>query len=341
MRLRLRQAQQADRWDEGSKLRGRTRARFAAFETGLDRSTGGQVGINCQAGTGGHQASLGDRARMVAAVKKISAAPAGAPWIVMVHGMSGDHRVFGEQVRCFQDRYRILLVDLPGHGLSAGVPGPFGHRELADHVQGALDGVSRPHYWGTHTGAAIGLLLALRRPDRFASLILEGAVLPGRVMPSVARELAATVGVLEAQGLDAARRRWFDQAGWFDVMRRRPEECRAERHRRIVSEFGGAPWSAPGEPLPVAPIEQDLKALDVPVLAYNGEHDLADFIEVAERLEGLLPNLRRCLVAEAGGFPAWEFPARVNALVGDFLAGVDAIHSAARPDQRACESDSK
>jgi len=268
---------------------------------------------------------------MVAAAKQVTAAPEGAPWLVMVHGMSGDHRVFDEQVRAFRECYRILLVDLPGHGLSAGVPGPFGHRELAGHVEGALEeaGLARLHYWGSHTGAAVGLLLALGRPERFASLILEGAVLPGRVMPSVARELAATLAVLEAQGLEAAKRRWFDESGWFEVMRGRPEDCRAEAHRRIVSDFAGAPWGDPGEPLPVAPVERDLKGLGVPVLAYNGAHDLADFLKVAEELERLLPDVRRRLIAEAGGFPAWEFPASVNAVVADFLAEVDAIKNTA------------
>ncbi len=53
---------------------------------------------------------------------------------------------------------------------------------------------------------------------------------------------------------------------------------------------------------------------------------------VAERLDTLLPDLRRCLVAEAGGFPAWEFPSRVNALVEDFPAEVDAARGAARAD---------
>jgi pimeloyl-ACP methyl ester carboxylesterase len=269
---------------------------------------------------------------MVAAAKEIPAAPEGAPWLVMVHGMSGDHRVFDEQVRAFRDRYQILLVDLPGHGLSAGVPGPFGHRELAGHVEAALDatGLASAHYWGTHTGAAVGLLLALRRPARFASLILEGAVLPGRVMPSVARELAATLGVLEADGLEAAKRRWFEESGWFEVIRSCPENCRAEQHWQIVSDFGGAPWRDPGNPLPVAPVEQDLKGLRVPVLAYNGEHDLADFLDVAEALERLLPNVRHRLIAEAGGFPAWELPRRVNAVVADFLAEVDASREAAR-----------
>ncbi len=263
---------------------------------------------------------------MVAAAKAVTAAPEGAPWLVLVHGLSGDHRVFDAQVRAFQDRYRLLLVDLPGHGLSAGVPGPYGHRELAGQVEAALDeaGLARLHYWGTHTGAAVGLLLALGRPARFASLILEGPVLPGRVMPSVVHELEATRAVLAAEGLEAAKRRWFEQSGFFAVMRDRPTDCRAEQHRRIIADFGGRPWSDPGEPLPVASVEPDLEGLDVPVLANNGAHDLADFLEVAEELEKLLPNCQRHVIAEAGSFPAWEFPAPVNAMVEAFLSEIDA-----------------
>lgn len=206
---------------------------------------------------------------MVAQAKQITTAPEGAPWLVLVHALSGDQRVFDQQVQVFQGRYRLLLVDLPGHGLSAGVPGPFGHRELADHVEAALDaaGLDRLHYWGTHTGAAVGLLLAIEQPARFASLILEGPVLPGRIPPSAVRELAATLAVLEAEGLEAAKRWWFEDSAFFEVMRRRPADCRAEQHWRIVSDFGGRPWRDPGEPRPVAPVEQDLKGLDVPVLA--------------------------------------------------------------------------
>jgi pimeloyl-ACP methyl ester carboxylesterase len=268
---------------------------------------------------------------VVAAAKTILDAPEGAPWLVLVHGMSGDHRVFSAQVPAFQDRYRMLLVDLPGHGLSADVPGPFGHDELADHVQGALDaaGLARLHFWGTHTGAAIGLLLALRQPKRFASLVLEGTVLPGCAPPSVARAFAATRKVLKAEGLDAARRHWFDESGWFEVMRSRPEDCRAEEHRRIVMDFGGAPWSDPGRPRPVASVDAELTALEVPVLAYNGAQDLADFIAMTDELEAHLPNLRRRAIAEAGAYPAWEFPARTNALVWEFLAEVDAAEDKA------------
>ena len=56
------------------------------------------------------------------------------------------------------------------------------------------------------------------------------------------------------------------------------------------------------------------------MLLYNGERDLKDFVDAADRLEKLLRRLKRATVADAGAFPAWEFPERVNRLVADFLS---------------------
>ena len=262
---------------------------------------------------------------VAARYQTVIAAGDAAPWLVMVHGMSGDRRVFAAQVTAFKARYRILLVDLPGHGLSSDVPGPFGHSEFAAHVAGALAhaGAEPCHYWATHTGSALGLLLATERPGRFRSMILEGSVLPGHVMPSVERELGRARDTARTAGVAAACRQWFDEAAWFDVMRAHPEACRAAEHWAIVSAFSGAPWLDTGAAAPVAPIDGRLASLDVPVLLYNGEHDLADFVAVADRLEALLPRAVRATVAGAGGFPAWEFPARVNRLAEDFLSSLD------------------
>ena len=257
----------------------------------------------------------------MAGYKTLTKAGRDAPWLTMVHGMSQDHRTFSAQVSEFKDRYRILLIDLPGHGLSADVPGPFGHHELASHVAAAMEhaGAVPTHYWGTHTGAALGLLLASRDRARFLSLVLEGAVLPGYTLPSVSKELEKACSITRADGVAAARRRWFDDSGWFEVIRARPEECRAGGQWSIVSGFSGAPWLHEGQAAAVDKIDERLKSLEVPVLLYNGEHDLEDFVATADRLERLLPVVRRRCVPEAGGFPAWEFPDRVNAMVAEFL----------------------
>ncbi len=262
---------------------------------------------------------------MAAGYETVIEAGAAAPWLVMVHGMSGDHRVFSAQVAAFKARYRILLIDLPGHGLSSDVPGPFGHAELAAHVAGAMAdaGVAQCDYWATHTGTALGLLLATERPGRFHSMILEGAVKTGHAMPSVDRELRRARDTARTAGVAEARRQWFDEAAWFDVMRARPEACRAAAHWAIVASFSGTPWLYTGAAAPVAPIDGRLASLDVPVLLYNGEHDLADFVAVADRLEALLPRVRRATIPDAGGFPAWEFPASANRLAEDFLSSLD------------------
>lgn len=243
------------------------------------------------------------------------------PWLVMVHGMSQDRRVFSKQAEAFCADYRIQMIDLPGHGLSAAISGPYGHRELTRHVLGAMDDaeVSRCHYWATHTGTSLGLLMAAADTSRFDSVILEGAVLPGHAMPTVDLEFQRARETARRDGIPAARREWFENAPWFDAMRKEPELCRADAHRAIVSGFSGAPWLFEGVAEPVAPIDGDLATLGLPVMIYNGAHDLDDFVAAADFLETTLPNVKRVTIPDAGGFPAWEYPERVNRTVASFL----------------------
>jgi len=258
-----------------------------------------------------------------AAYATIEDAPAGAPWLVLVHGFSQDRRAFSAQLDDFRARYRLLQIDLPGHGASSAQPGPYGHGELAEAVSRTLDaviGTAAPCvFWGTHTGAAVALLLASRNAARFTALVLEGAVLPGRPMASVAESFARIQRLALAQGVEAARRVWFYESPWFAVMRERPRECRADAQRAMIADFTGRPWLEPGAPAPVEVSDAVLATIDRPVLLYNGARDLADFASAAGHLERILPRTTRRVIADAGGFPAWEFPQRVNPLVAAFL----------------------
>lgn len=252
-------------------------------------------------------------------------AGAGRPWLVLVHGMSQHGEVFSAQVEAFRGRYRLLLVDLPGHGLAAAHPGPYGPGDHAEHVARCLAraGVETAHFWGTHTGAGVGLLLAARHPRRFRSLVLEGAVILGRQPVSVQGTLARVRALARAEGMDAALRLWLDEAAWFEVMRRAPEACRWEAHRAIVRSFPGGPWldGRPGQA--VEDVAEHLTDIATPVLLVNGEHDLPDFLQMAEVLHAGLPRARRVVIPGGGGFPGWEYPAPVNAVAEAFLAAAD------------------
>ncbi len=254
------------------------------------------------------------------------------PWLTLVHGLSQHAGVFSAQLPALRSHYRLLLIDLPGHGGATDHPGPYGPGDYADHVARGLDraGVGTTHFWGTHTGAGAGLLLASRHPERFRSLILEGAVILGRPPESVQGTLTRVRAVAASEGMAAAVRLWLDEAEWFEVMRRAPDACRWDAHQAIVQTFPGGPWLDPRPGRAVEDVVARLGAVSASVLLVNGERDLPDFLSTAELLHARLPGSRRILIPEAGGFPGWEFPARVNDVATAFLAEVEASPGAAR-----------
>jgi pimeloyl-ACP methyl ester carboxylesterase len=245
-----------------------------------------------------------------------------APWLTLVHAAAQDRRVWAPQVEAFRNNFRLLLLDLPGHGRSADRVGPYGFAEYADSVLAALDelGVATTHFMGTHTGSAVGLILAAHVPERFITLVLEGPPIPGVDMPAISEGLARARATARDHGIEAARRSWFEHGDWYRVMRAHPERCRADAHWRIVAEFPGAPWLDMKAPRAIESHLDHLEAIHIPTLVFNGEGDVADFVAAADELERRLPDVRRERISGAGGFPSWEAPETVNAIVSEFLA---------------------
>ncbi len=216
-------------------------------------------------------------------------------------------------------------MDLPGHGLASAVDGPYGHLEMAAHVREAMasKGVEQAHYWGTHTGAALGLYLAATETGLLRSLILEGAVVPGDNPPVGVAALGKARTTALQSGKAAAIEQWWREGPWFDNMRANPERCRAHEHLVMVQEFGGRPWTDDLAADPIQNIEGLLTGVTVPALLYNGAADHPDFLAVAAYLMDLLPQAKQATIEYSGGFPAWENPDLTNRLVAEFIAGSD------------------
>ncbi len=250
-------------------------------------------------------------------------APTHAPWLTMVHAATHDQRYFSAQVQAFRQHCRLLLIDLPGHGRSEALPGPFGFEEHAASVLAAMDavGVETTHYLGTHTGSVVGLLLCTRFPERFLSLVLEGPPVPGVDLPSVVDAMERARSTARERGVDAARDEWYQRGAWFDVIRNNPERCRGEEHWAMLCAFTGKPWLDTTPPRPVASVLEQLSLIRCPVLIINGENDVEDFLDSAEELERNLPNVQRVRIEGAGGFPMWEDPDKANAHIRQHLVG--------------------
>ncbi|MDX3071481.1 alpha/beta hydrolase [Streptomyces sp. MI02-7b] len=107
------------------------------------------------------------------------------PARVFLHGLGAASAVYFAHIAGHPAlaRHRSLLVDLPGFGISDR-PADFGYRleDHADAVAAALDaaGVTGTEVVGHSMGGAVAIVLAARRPDLVASLVLAEANLDPR-----------------------------------------------------------------------------------------------------------------------------------------------------------------
>ncbi len=106
------------------------------------------------------------------------AGPANAPVLLLLHGFPTSSHMFRNLIPALADRYRIIAPDYPGFGNSS-MPtvGEFDYTfdRLADIVEQLTDRLQLEKYslYLMDYGAPIGFRLALRRPERVQSLIIQ------------------------------------------------------------------------------------------------------------------------------------------------------------------------
>ncbi len=101
------------------------------------------------------------------------------PAIVLIHGINASHKSFAGWMRELAPNYRVVAVDLPGHGLTGpDSRGRYSWREMAEMVHGltAALGLERFVLCGNSLGGAVAAELALLHPERVRALVLIGAI---------------------------------------------------------------------------------------------------------------------------------------------------------------------
>lgn len=97
--------------------------------------------------------------------------------LLLVHGFAGAGSNFAVLAPLLAARHRVLVPDLPGHGLSAPLPAAPNIAAYADCVAAVADaeGVHEAVVLGHSMGGVVGLQLALRRPGLVRGLVLAAA----------------------------------------------------------------------------------------------------------------------------------------------------------------------
>lgn len=223
-----------------------------------------------------------------------------------------------------EDRFRCIAPDLPGHGASLGLPSRSysseGAARAAIRTLDVLD-VGRAKIVGYSMGGRLALYLALRYPERCASLFLESAS-PGledaseREARRRSDEEKATR--LESGDFERFLTDWYSQppfaslTRWDELVEEMIEARRgndpAELARALRGMGTGSQPSLWGE----------LPSLVVPALAVAGELD-EKFVALSRRMAGASPNVRAAVVPGAGHNTRAEAPGAYLDLLEGFL----------------------
>jgi len=257
-------------------------------------------------------------------------APEGLGRVVLVHGFTQTQAAWEPVAAGLRARWRLVRVDLPGHGGSAGVRTGFAE---AAGLLGTCGG--RAAYVGYSLGGRLCLRLALDRPELVRALVLLGAS-PGIADPAARAERRAADEALaagvERDGVAAFLDRWLagplfatlppSRAGLPDRLANTPEGMASALRLLGV----GAQ----------APLWDRLADLRCPTLLVAGALDAKFAALAAEMAAAIGPAARLALVPGAGHAVHLERPAAVAALLDGFLTE----HLASSPDRQPPDSPS-
>lgn len=225
---------------------------------------------------------------------------AGAP-VILLHGGLSNGEAWGNQVPALvRAGRRVILIDSRGHGRSSRDERPFTYELMASDVVAVMDALRIPRaaVVGWSDGGIIGLVMALKTPERLTRVFAFGANMdPSGNIPNV----DAVPNFARYEALAAA-----------DYRRLSPTPDGFTAFAQAVSRM----WDA--EPHYTA---ADLARIHTPVAIVDGDHDEAIKREHTEYLARAIPGAKLIILPGASHFAMWQTPAAFNAAMSGFLGG--------------------
>ncbi|MGJ5757859.1 alpha/beta fold hydrolase [Streptomyces galbus] len=236
--------------------------------------------------------------------------PEDAPVLILGPSLGTTWHMWDRQVPELAQQWRVLRFDLPGHG---GAPAhPAGSvAELTGRLLVTLDalGVQRFGYAGCALGGAVGVELALRHPDRLASLALIAA----SPRFGSADEFRRRGVIVRSNGLDPIARtspeRWF--TGGFAAA----QPAITDWAVQMVRTTDPGCYIAACEALASFDVRAELGRVGVPTLVLVGSDDQVTGPAEARTLVAGIPDARLAVVPGASHLVPVEQPAAVTDLL--------------------------
>lgn len=259
---------------------------------------------------------------------------AGRP-LLLVHGITLQAGVWAPQLHGLADRYRVLAMDVRGHGLSRAGTAGFGRKVAAGDVATVLERLDLREavIVGHSMGGMILMEFAGDFPDlldqRVAGLVFMDTA-AYQVAPKVVLPVAKVLGGRLRRRLDSGRSVPQRQMGEDDlswVLTRlafgsRPSARAVDQTRRFAAEVPQSTSLPSGIDLLDHDARQALRATRTPSMVLVGSRDLLTPVYAARRIAEFLPGARFEVLKGAGHQLMQERPEEFARLLDDFVAGL-------------------
>jgi len=238
------------------------------------------------------------------------------PPVTLVHGVGSNLGSWDPIAKRLAEKYRVVRLDLRGHGLSSRIE-TCSLDSFLDDVSLVLDtlGIERTHLAGFSLGGMIAQAFVLAHPERVDKLAFISAV-AGRT-PEERANVMSRARKVHAEGIasvvTAAEDRWFTEVfrkAHPEVVRERLEELKANDHRSYAAAYS---VFAAGD------IGDRLHAIRRPTLIVTGEYDVGSNTRMARFMHKAIPGSTLRILPGLKHSVLLEAPDTISQLLLDFL----------------------
>jgi pimeloyl-ACP methyl ester carboxylesterase len=221
----------------------------------------------------------------------------GSP-VIFLHGGLANTDYWGNQVPAVAAHHTVILIDSRGHGRSTRDERPYGYDLMADDVVAVLDAlkIQKADVVGWSDGGILGIDLALRHKDRV-----------GKVFAFAANTV--TSGVVEGVEKNPTFAAYIERAGHeYAEHSATPKEYDAFVDQ-ISKMWADQPnWT-----------DDQLKAIDTPILVVDGDHDEAIKRAHTEYIAATIPHAGLLILPNVSHFAFLQDPDQFNFAILHFL----------------------
>ena len=242
------------------------------------------------------------------------------PPLVLIHGVSFDHKMWQPQISYFSKKYQVLAYDVRGHGQSKCSDGDYSADLLANDLKALLDNlnIQKPIVCGLSMGGLIAQMFAVRYPAQLSALIIADSAVKFMGLTPQEKLLRVLYPKFAAKFLIRNFKRQFVNLFFCFFKGMNPEA--KDFFRNAMLEFKEEEFLKLFDCFYDFDLTAELSKITVPTLIIVGEREKLGFPQ-AEKMHELIEHSNIVKIPDAFHITNLENPELFNRAVEEFFKG--------------------